>query len=52
MFKKGYYGNEDLCLAWDRMEVDQVALYTATDLTLTITDEMNGNVVKLFSFKN
>ena len=37
MFKKGHYGNEDLCLAWDRMEVDQVALFTVTDLTLTIT---------------
>ena len=26
-----------MCLAWDRMEVDQVVLFTATDLTLAIT---------------
>ena len=30
MVKKGHYGNEDLCLAWDRMEVRQVALFTTT----------------------
>ena len=49
MVKKGYYANESLGLAWDRIKLSQMPLFSTTYVDDTVTkNKKNTTVDELF----